>query len=168
MSFETDLIVARYAEVTIMKRRAPVPDRAALTEEIASLSKADIKDLRELWKTLYGKAPSAHIGRSFLIRAIAYRFQEQAFGGLKPSTRRLLARVAEETATGTRRRDRRFERRKRERSWSANGKGTRTGSRCSTMECPSTGSVTVRSRKLRAKSPAVAGQDRDSSGFDRR
>jgi len=41
-----------------------------------------------------------HIGRSFLIRAIAYRLQEQAFGGLKPSTRRQLARVAEETAGG--------------------------------------------------------------------
>jgi Protein of unknown function (DUF2924) len=35
-----------------------------------------------------------------LIRAIAYRLQEQAFGGLKPSTRRQLARVAEETAGG--------------------------------------------------------------------
>ncbi len=40
------------------------------------------------------------IGRSFLIRAIAYRLQEQAYGGLKPSTRRLLARAAEESATG--------------------------------------------------------------------
>jgi hypothetical protein len=29
-----------------------------------------------------------------------YRLQEEAFGGLKPSTRRLLARVAEKTATG--------------------------------------------------------------------
>ena len=33
-----------------------------------------------------------------MIRAIAYRLQEKAFGGLKPSTRRLLARVAEEAA----------------------------------------------------------------------
>jgi hypothetical protein len=35
-----------------------------------------------------------------LFRAVAYRLQEQAFGGLKPSTRRQLARVAEETAGG--------------------------------------------------------------------
>src|ERR1019366_5842166 len=82
----------------IMKRRVPVLDRDALTAEIAGLSKANIKDLRERWQTLYGKEPSGHIGRSFLIRAIAYRLQEKAFGGLKPSTRRLLARVAEETA----------------------------------------------------------------------
>jgi hypothetical protein len=83
-----------------MKRRAAALDRDALTAEIASLSKAGIKDLRERWKTLYGKEPSGHIGRSFMIRAIAYRLQEKAFGGLKPSTQRLLARVAEETASG--------------------------------------------------------------------
>jgi hypothetical protein len=82
-----------------MKRRAPVPDRASLAEEIASLPKADIKNLRDRWKTLYAKAPSVQIGRSFLVRAIAYRLQEQAFGGLKPATRRGLARIADEAAT---------------------------------------------------------------------
>jgi Protein of unknown function (DUF2924) len=81
-----------------MKRRAPAPDRAALAVEIASLPGADIKDLRERWKTLYGRTPSGQISRSFLIRAIAYRLQEQAFGGLKPATRRLLARIADEAA----------------------------------------------------------------------
>ena len=76
-------------------------DREALAAEIEDLSKADIKELRERWKTMYGRAPSPEIGRSFLTRAIAYRLQERAYGGLKPSTRRLLARVAEETATGS-------------------------------------------------------------------
>ena len=47
-----------------MKRRAQVLDRDALTLEIARLSKASIKDLRERWKTLYGEEPSGHIGRS--------------------------------------------------------------------------------------------------------
>jgi hypothetical protein len=84
-----------------MKWRAPVLDRDALIAEIAGLSQASIKDLRERSKTLYGKEPSVHIGRSFLIRAIAYRLQEKAFGGLKPATRRLLARVAEEIAAGS-------------------------------------------------------------------
>jgi hypothetical protein len=84
-----------------MKRRTLAPDRAALAEEIAGLSKAGIANLRERWKTLYSKQPPSGLGRSFLIRAIAYRLQEQAFGGLKPSTRRLLARVAEEAAAGS-------------------------------------------------------------------
>ena len=84
-----------------MKRRTLAPDRAALAEEIAGLSKAAIANLRERWKNLYGTQPPGGIGRSFLITAIAYRLQEQAFGGLKPSTRRLLARVAEEAAAGS-------------------------------------------------------------------
>jgi hypothetical protein len=83
-----------------MTRRAPAPDGEALTTEIAGLSKLGIDELRERWKAMYGKAPTRKIGRSFLTRAIAYRLQERAYGGLKPSTRRLLARVAEETATG--------------------------------------------------------------------
>jgi hypothetical protein len=84
-----------------VKRRAPAPNHEALVAEIASLSKLGIDDLRECWKALYGKAPSRDIGRSFLTRSIAYRLQERAYGGLKPSTRRLLARVAQETAIGS-------------------------------------------------------------------
>jgi len=76
-----------------MKRRAPVLDRGALSAEVAGLSKASIKDLRERWKRLYGNEPSGHIGRALLIGAIAYRLQEEAFGGLKPSTQRILDRV---------------------------------------------------------------------------
>ena len=83
-----------------MKRRTLIRDRAALSVEIEGLSKANIQDLRERWKILSGRAPGGSISRSFLIRAVAYRLQEQAFGGLKPSTRRQLARVAEETAGG--------------------------------------------------------------------
>jgi hypothetical protein len=85
-----------------MKRRAPAIDREALAAEIADVSKLDIDELRVRWKAMYGKAPSREIGRSFLTRAIAYGLQERAYGGLKPSTCRLLARVAEEaTATGS-------------------------------------------------------------------
>jgi hypothetical protein len=84
-----------------MKRRPSAVDREALALEIAGLSKLGVDELRERWKALYGKAPSREIGRSFLTRAIAYRLQERAYGGLKPSTRHLLARVAEETATGS-------------------------------------------------------------------
>lgn len=78
-----------------MRRRAPVLDRDALSAEIAGLSKTRIKDLRERWKTLCGMEPSGSIGRSFLIRVIAYRLQEEAFGGLKPSAQRILDRVCD-------------------------------------------------------------------------
>ena len=71
-----------------MKWRAQVLDREAIGSEIASLSKLGIDELRERWKAMFGKAPSRDISRSFLTRAIAYRLQEKAFGGLKPSTQR--------------------------------------------------------------------------------
>ncbi|HLM79743.1 MAG TPA: DUF2924 domain-containing protein [Terriglobales bacterium] len=80
---------------TIMKRRAAALDGGALSAEVAGLSKASIQDLRERWKTLYGNEPSGHIGRSLLIGAIAYRLQEEAFGGLKPSMQRILDRVCD-------------------------------------------------------------------------
>jgi hypothetical protein len=84
-----------------MKRRSPALGGETLAAEIASLAKLDIDELRERWKTLCGKAPSREIGRSFLTRAIAYRLQERAHGAIKPSTSRLLARAAEERATGS-------------------------------------------------------------------
>src|SRR3979411_2529019 len=59
---------------TLMKRRAPAMDRETLAAEIASLSKLDIDELRKRWKAIYGRAPSGEIGRSFLTRAISYRF----------------------------------------------------------------------------------------------
>jgi hypothetical protein len=69
-----------------MTRRAPALDRAALAVEIASLPRADIKELRERWKTLYGRVPSSQIGRSFLIRAIASdsRSRLSAVSNLRP------------------------------------------------------------------------------------
>jgi Protein of unknown function (DUF2924) len=76
-------------------------NREALAAEIASLSKLSIDELRKRWKAMYGKTPSKEIGRSFRTRAIAYRLQERAYGGLKPSTRRLLVRFGEETASGS-------------------------------------------------------------------
>jgi hypothetical protein len=84
-----------------MKRRVSAVNREELAAEILSLPKLDIDKLRERWKAIYGKASSREIGRSFLTRAISYRLQERVYGGLKPSTCRLLARAVEGTATGS-------------------------------------------------------------------
>ena len=84
-----------------MKRRGSTTGGAALAAEIASLSELGTDELRECWKAICGKAPSREIGRSFLTRAIAYYLRERVFGGLKPSTCRLLARNVEEGAPGT-------------------------------------------------------------------
>ncbi len=83
------------------KRRVRVLDREALASEIASPSKLAIDELRERWKAMFGKAPARDISRSFATRAIAYRLQEKAFGGLKPSTQRMLAEFAYDGANGS-------------------------------------------------------------------
>ena len=77
-----------------MKRKISATDPVSLAREIAALSKAPADDLKSRWRALYGTEPPSHISRDLLIRALAYRIQEQALGGLKPSTQRLLAKVA--------------------------------------------------------------------------
>ena len=67
---------------------------SALAHEIAALRRATPADLKERWRSLYCTEPPRRISRDLLIRALAYRIQEKALGGLKPSTRRLLAKVA--------------------------------------------------------------------------
>jgi hypothetical protein len=67
---------------------------SALAHEIAELRQAASADLKERWRALYCNEPPRRISRDLLVRALAYRIQEKALGGLKPSTRRLLAKVA--------------------------------------------------------------------------
>ena len=76
-----------------MKRKISVT-RSALACEIAALLDATSANLKERWRALYGTEAPRHISRDLLIRALAYRIQEKALGGLKPSTRRLLTKVA--------------------------------------------------------------------------
>ena len=64
-----------------------------LAEEITRLLALDVPALRQKWTKLFGAAPSPPLGRVLMVRAIAYRLQERAFGGLKPSTQRILDRA---------------------------------------------------------------------------
>jgi Protein of unknown function (DUF2924) len=67
---------------------------SALAHEIAALLQATPADFKERWRALYGTAAPRRISRDLMIRALAYRIQEKVLGGLKPSTRRLLTKVA--------------------------------------------------------------------------
>jgi hypothetical protein len=64
--------------------------------ELANLRALGPERLKERWRILYGTEPPPRISEDLLRRAIAHRLQERAFGGLKPSTRRLLQRIAED------------------------------------------------------------------------
>ncbi len=72
----------------------------AICRELESLASLPIKELKQQWRSLYGSEPPHRVSRELLTRAVAYRIQEQAFGGLKPSTRRLLERLASDARCG--------------------------------------------------------------------
>jgi hypothetical protein len=68
----------------------------ASREALARLPKLDIHELREEWRFLYKADASPHLSRELLIRAVAYRMQELALGGLRPELQRQLRQIATE------------------------------------------------------------------------
>lgn len=58
--------------------------------EISRLRSMLKADLRVRYKALFKSEPPKAFGPDLLRRSIAYRIQEQAYGGLDPATRRLL------------------------------------------------------------------------------
>ena|SRR5208282_3865017 len=87
------MIRASSRDATIRPR--PVGGSEDLAREIASLSALDAETLRQRWKALIGADPSPYLGRSLIVRALAYRLQERALGGLKLATQRILDRVCD-------------------------------------------------------------------------
>lgn len=75
-----------------MKRHISEADRQKLTAEIARLRTLNNTELKSRWKAVYGTDAPARMKPDLLRCAVAYRLQERALGGLKPSTRRLLER----------------------------------------------------------------------------
>jgi hypothetical protein len=76
-------------------------NRGSLASDLARLPDLDRLTLMEQWRKLYRTEPPARIGNNFLISAIACRLQEQALGGLKPSTQRYLAGIAGDASGST-------------------------------------------------------------------
>jgi len=83
---------------------ASKPRRANWSEvsarDVASLSALGTSTLKQRWKALFGVDASRSVGRSLMIQAIAYRLQEKALGGLKPSAARILDRIGESRPKG--------------------------------------------------------------------
>jgi Protein of unknown function (DUF2924) len=74
----------------------------ATREALSRLPRLDIRELREEWCRLYKADASRHLSRELLIRAVAYRMQEVALGGLRPERQRQLRQIAMELKqTGT-------------------------------------------------------------------
>jgi hypothetical protein len=72
----------------------------ASREALSRLPTLDIRELREEWCRLYKTDASPHLSRELLIRAVAYRMQEVALGGLRPEPQRQLRQIAQELKSG--------------------------------------------------------------------
>jgi hypothetical protein len=68
-----------------------------LLEQLPTMKRAE---LLKLWLNLFDRVPSPALRRETLIPILAYRIQEQAFGGLKESTVRKLCELADKSAVG--------------------------------------------------------------------
>jgi hypothetical protein len=63
-----------------------------LSAEVGNLENLGPEVLNQTWRALFGSERPRRVCGNLLIKALGYRLQENAIGGLKPSTRRLLER----------------------------------------------------------------------------
>jgi hypothetical protein len=83
-----------------MQQRRFTRPTETIPVQLKKLKSSSITELKQQWWALYRSAPPLRISRELLTRAAAYRIQEQVFGGLRPSTRRLLIRLANDARSG--------------------------------------------------------------------
>jgi Protein of unknown function (DUF2924) len=62
-----------------------------LDAALADLARASRHRLAEHWRAYFGAAPPPRTSRSLLLRAVAYKMQERALGGLSTRARRRLS-----------------------------------------------------------------------------
>src|SRR6266550_1242623 len=79
-------------QVTAMAAR----HKDASREALARLPNLDTHELREEWPRLYKADFPPHLSRELVIRAVAYRMQEVALGGLRLEPQRQLRQIATE------------------------------------------------------------------------
>lgn len=88
-------------------RRPAVPkprgesQQKSVLKQIDALNRMSMDQLRKRWKDMFG-TDSGRMGRSYLIRRLAYRIQELVYGGLSGEARqKLVALSDDQNATAT-------------------------------------------------------------------
>jgi hypothetical protein len=74
---------------------------ANISKQIAKLPNFSRQRLLDLWQELYGRSAPPGIRRELMVPFLTYRLQEKAYGGLKPSTRAELRRIARSLENST-------------------------------------------------------------------
>lgn len=77
---------------------ATTTSRLELSRKIAALTDLTAQQLRTEWRRLYRSHPP-RLSRDLLVRTIAYRMQELAYGGLSKATQRKLVTLTKELET---------------------------------------------------------------------
>jgi hypothetical protein len=75
----------------------------AVAARLRKVEAASLPDLRAEWERLTGRAPPPGLRSNLLRLALAYRIQEEAYGGLDRETRRRLREIAAAADRGERR-----------------------------------------------------------------
>ena len=70
----------------------------SVLKQIDELNRMSMAELRKRWADLLGTDPG-RLGRQYLIRRLAYRIQELAYGGLSQEARKQLEAVADDRPT---------------------------------------------------------------------
>jgi hypothetical protein len=74
--------------------------RSATSLDLDVMEKFSYAELKARWEDLLGAPPPRHISRKLILRAVAYRMQEEVHGGLPTRSRKQLDRVAADLAAG--------------------------------------------------------------------
>jgi Protein of unknown function (DUF2924) len=89
---ETDASVTDDAGLGISKGGAGAAETVAA--KLRALEAMDYAALRAEWRRLYPAQPPNRVARDLLLLGVAWKIQEQAYGGLGAATKRRLADLA--------------------------------------------------------------------------
>src|SRR5712664_401446 len=76
-------------------------DLPAIEAEIERIRSFGLDALRARWRSMFGAMPPMALTKDLIARMMTYRIQEEAFGGLDRSTRKLLDGMAQGEKPGT-------------------------------------------------------------------
>ena len=76
------------------------PAEEMIEARLAALDRLDLAALRPEWEKAFGRPAPPWLGRDLLAWMLAYRIQEQAWGGLQPAARRRLQSLAGKPQSG--------------------------------------------------------------------
>src|ERR1700675_909754 len=76
-------------------------DLPAIEAEIERIRSLGLDPLRARWRSVFGAMPPVALTKDLIARMMIYRIQEEAFGGLDRTTRKLLDGMAQGEKPGT-------------------------------------------------------------------